>query len=170
MEDNLVAFNGVGMLFHTPWWGNVARNNTFKDNITQVVVDGNGGATKNVWEGNHWDDYEGFDQNRDGTGDTPYELYAYADRIWMDRPDARFFMGTPLLETLDFLEQLAPFSEPTLLLRDEQPLMTAALRTPVSEREATQAVEPESTNADTDESPKRDWGSSLKLLEQSLQQ
>ena len=170
MEDNLVAFNGVGMLFHTPWWGNVARNNTFKDNITQVVVDGNGGATKNVWEGNHWDDYEGFDQNRDGTGDTPYELYAYADRIWMDRPDARFFMGTPLLETLDFLEQLAPFSEPTLLLRDEQPLMTAALRTPVSEREATQAVEPESTNADTDEPPKRDWGSSLKLLEQSLQQ
>ncbi len=170
MEDNLVAFNGIGMLFHTPWWGNVARNNTFKDNITQVVVDGNGGATKNVWEGNHWDDYEGFDQDKDGTGDTPYELYAYADRLWMDRPDARFFMGTPLLEALDFLEQLAPFSEPMLLLRDEKPLITAAMRTPIEAVAESEPAEQESTASETDDDSKRDWGSSLKLLEQSLQQ
>ena len=170
MENNLVAFNSIGMLFHTPWWGNVARNNTFKDNITQVVVDGNGGATKNVWNGNHWDDYEGFDLDKDSIGDTPYESYAYADRLWMDLPDARFFMGTPLLAALDFLEQLAPFSEPTLLLRDEQPLTIAAKRTdavaapPTQEEPSLEA----SATATSDESPSKDWGSSLRLLEQSL--
>ncbi len=174
MENNLVAFNGIGILFHTPWWGNIARNNTFKDNISQVVVDGNGSATKNVWEGNHWDDYEGFDQNRDGTGDTPYKLYAYADRIWMDRPDTRFFMGTPLLETLDFLEQLAPFSEPTLLLRDEKPLLRAAKmesRWQISGGGKRDDRSDESATVTTDEtnqSSSRDWGSSLKLLEKSL--
>ncbi len=172
MENNLIAFNGIGMLFHTPWWGNVARNNTFKDNITQVAVDGNGGATRNAWEGNHWDDYEGFDQDGDGNGDSPYELYAYADRIWMDRPDARFFMGTPLLEALDFLERLAPFSEPTLLLRDERPLLVAASsRDPVHEiREAATAENDREPDApQTAEQPTgRDWGSSLRLLEKGL--
>ncbi|MBT3197713.1 MAG: nitrous oxide reductase family maturation protein NosD [Gammaproteobacteria bacterium] len=174
MENNLVAFNGTGILFHTPWWGNIARNNTFKDNITQVAVDGNGGATKNIWEGNYWDDYEGFDRDRDGVGDTPYALYAYADRIWMDRPEARLFMGTPLLEAIDFLEQLAPFSEPTLLLRDEKPLLLAAhqrieslpqqqpetLPTPPLENPTQPSREPSSN---------RDWGSSLRLLEKSIQ-
>ncbi len=170
MEDNLIAFNSIGMLFHTPWWGNIARNNTFKDNITQVVVDGNGGATRNVWEGNHWDDYEGFDRNQDGVGDTPYELYAYADRIWMDRPEARFFMGTPLLETLDFLEQLAPFSEPTLLLRDEQPLIMAAQRTTPTSPTQESTAEPAAKDTPAeDTTPGKDWGSSLRLLEQSLQ-
>lgn len=172
MENNLVAFNGIGMLFHTPWWGNIARNNTFKDNITQVVVDGNGGATKNVWEGNHWDDYEGFDQDGDQIGDTPYELYAYADRIWMDRPEARFFMGTPLLAALDFLERLAPFSEPTLLLRDEKPLTIAAKRSAVESTANPPPSDVRSTDHTTesveDAEPRKDWGSSLRLLNKSL--
>ncbi|MBC8519528.1 MAG: nitrous oxide reductase family maturation protein NosD [Gammaproteobacteria bacterium] len=175
MEDNLIAFNGIGMLFHTPWWGNVARNNSFKDNITQVAVDGNGGATKNVWEGNHWDDYEGFDQNSDGTGDTPYELYAYADRLWMDRPDARFFMGTPLLASLDFLEQLAPFSEPTLLLRDEKPLLASLdsriLNSENRVAETTAELNDliEEATIEDEKQAKKDWSSSLRLLENSLQ-
>ena len=39
---------------------------------------------------------------RDGVGDTPYEIRAYADRIWMDTPMARFFRSSPILELLDF--------------------------------------------------------------------
>ena len=39
-------------------------------------------------------------------GDTPHELYAYADRLWQDQPYAQFFKGSPLLEVLDFLERL----------------------------------------------------------------
>jgi nitrous oxidase accessory protein len=39
----------------------------------------------------------------------------------MEIPQARFFKTSPALELLDFLERLAPFSSPDLMLRDEAP-------------------------------------------------
>ncbi len=121
--NNLVAYNGIGVRFLNEWHGNVFRKNQFAGNLTQVVVSGRGTANKNTWEDNFWSDYEGFDQNGDGIGDRPYELYAYADRLWRDEPYAQFFKGSPMLETLDFLERLAPFSQPQLLVRDRMPVM-----------------------------------------------
>jgi nitrous oxidase accessory protein len=120
-ERNRFAYNGVGVLFHNDWQGSEFRDNQFVGNFTQVAVRGGGGATRNVWSHNYWDDYRGFDRDRDGLGDTPYELRAYADRIWMEVPQAAFFRASPLLEVIDFLDRLAPFSTPTLILRDEAP-------------------------------------------------
>jgi nitrous oxidase accessory protein len=37
-------------------------------------------------------------------------------------PYARFFRNAPVMEMLDFLERLAPFFAPVLLLRDQQPV------------------------------------------------
>jgi nitrous oxidase accessory protein len=118
---NRIAYNGVGVTFHSDWHGNVFRDNDFVGNFTQVAVRGGGSAARNTWEGNRWDDYEGFDRDADGRGDTPYELRAYADRIWQERPEAAFFRGSPLFEAIDFLDRLAPFSQPTLVLRDAAP-------------------------------------------------
>jgi nitrous oxidase accessory protein len=42
----------------------------------------------------------------------------------MDTPKAKFFRSSPVLELLDFLEHLAPFSAPNLLVRDNSPRMT----------------------------------------------
>ncbi|MBF0218231.1 MAG: nitrous oxide reductase family maturation protein NosD [Gammaproteobacteria bacterium] len=125
IRDNLIAFNGIGIRFLNDWQGNTFTANHFKGNIAQVVVSGAGSAGRHLWQGNFWDDYEGFDNNRDGVGDTPYELFAYADRVWMDIGGAQFFMGSPILEVIDFLERLAPFSDPLLLLRDQSPLIQA---------------------------------------------
>jgi len=124
-EGNRIAYNGVGVLFLSGWHGNVFAGNDFDGNFTQVAVNGGGGALHNTWRGNHWDDYRGFDRDGDGRGDTPYELYAYADRIWQDLPYAAFFRGSPVLEAIDFLDRLAPFSEPTLLVRDKAPRLSA---------------------------------------------
>jgi len=44
----------------------------------------------------------------------------------METPGRRFFRNTPVLELLDFLERLAPFSAPALILRDTAPLMKPA--------------------------------------------
>lgn len=126
IDNNLVAYNGVGVRFLNDWQGNLFRGNRFKGNITQVAVEGGKTARRNLWEGNFWDDYEGFDRDGDGVGDTPYELYGYADRIWMDVPPAQFFKGSPMLEVLDFLERLAPFTEPDMTVRDERPVMLAS--------------------------------------------
>lgn len=127
IKDNLIAYSGVGILFLNDWTGNIFNGNSLKGNITQVVVSGGKTANRNVWEGNYWDDFEGFDQDVDMIGDSPYELFSYADRLWMDVPSARFFKGSPVLEVLDFLERLAPFSDPNLLVRDKKPLMVSSV-------------------------------------------
>ena len=77
--------------------------------------------THNVWEGNYWDDYQGFDLNNDLLGDKPYRPKVYADRLWMDVKPAAFFRGAPVLSMLDFLERLAPFTTPLLMLEDKKP-------------------------------------------------
>lgn len=118
---NRLAYNGIGVTLHSDWKGNVFEANEFRGNFVQVAVRGGGSAVRNEWMGNYWDDYEGFDRDEDGTGDTPYELRAFADRIWMDVPAASFFRASPLLEVIDFLDRLAPFSDPTVIVRDAAP-------------------------------------------------
>ncbi len=118
---NLVAHNTTGVQLYGERGGHTFESNRFEKNLFQVVMSGSGDARSNRWYGNYWDDYQGFDLDLDGVGDTPHEVYAYADRIWMETPAATFFRNSPALELLDFLERLAPFSAPDLLLRDPRP-------------------------------------------------
>jgi len=122
IRNNRIAYNGIGIHFLADRTGHFIENNVFEGNMNHVAVAAAGSAMSNSWRGNYWDDYQGFDRNRDGFGDTSYELYAFADQIWMEIPDARFFLNSPVLEALDFLERLAPISSPVLLLKDEHPV------------------------------------------------
>jgi len=132
IRGNRFAYNGTGILFNSETGGNNMVDNVFEGNLTQVAYGGHGdnnNSPKNVWIGNYWDDYQGFDRNGDGFGDKTHELYAYADQIWMELPVARFFRSSPVMELLDFLERLAPFSTPDLILRDEKPRFIKPERT-----------------------------------------
>jgi len=121
IEGNRVAFNGVALRFHNDGEGNRIRGNDFLGNFGAVAVEGGGSALRHEWAGNHWDTYEGFDRDGNGVGDSPFEVYAHADRLWMDLPVAQFFRASPMLEMLDFMERLAPFGSPRLLMRDAAP-------------------------------------------------
>ncbi|RMG28138.1 MAG: nitrous oxide reductase family maturation protein NosD [Gammaproteobacteria bacterium] len=123
ITGNTVAYNAIGMRFLNDWHGNLLHDNNFVDNLTQVAVTGGKTANHNEWRRNYWSDYAGFDRNRDGIGDTPYVLRAYADRLWQDEPYAQFFKGSPMLEVLDYLQRLAPFSPPRVLVTDAAPRM-----------------------------------------------
>jgi nitrous oxidase accessory protein len=132
IRNNRFAYNGTGILFNSETGGNNMIDNIFEGNLTQVAYGGHGdnnNSPKNVWIGNFWDDYQGFDRDGDGIGDKTHELYAYADQIWMELPVARFFRSSPVMELLDFLERLAPFSTPDLILRDEKPRYVKPERT-----------------------------------------
>jgi nitrous oxidase accessory protein len=122
-RDNRFAHNVTGMYFYGEKGGHIVRGNRFEKNLLNVAVSAAASARDNDWHGNLWDDYEGFDRDGDGIGDTPYELWAFADRIWMETPMARFFRNSPLFELLDLLERLAPFSSPELILRDPRPVL-----------------------------------------------
>ncbi len=145
MRGNLIAYNAIGVRFLNDWTGNLFHGNSFVDNLTQVTVTGGKTANRNDWDGNYWSDYEGFDQDGDGVGDTPYELYDYADRLWQEEPYAQFFKGSPMLEVLDYLARLAPFSEPRMLVRDAhprmQPITAVAPTAPAEEAQGTDALE-----------------------------
>ena len=123
VRNNRFAHNIVGMYFYGEKGGHRIEANRFDNNLTQVAVSAAGVGEANLWQGNAWSDYQGFDRNHDGIGDTPHEVWLYSDRIWMETPRAKFFGHSPALELLDFLEKLAPFASPALILRDPAPRM-----------------------------------------------
>ncbi len=132
VRGNRFAYNGIGIMFNSETGGNNMVDNIFEGNLTQVGYGGRGDNNnneRNFWQGNFWDDYQGFDRNGDGIGDRTHELYSYADQIWIEMPVARFFRSSPVMELLDFLERLAPFSKPDLILRDEKPRFLRPART-----------------------------------------
>ncbi|MBA1421079.1 MAG: nitrous oxide reductase family maturation protein NosD [Epsilonproteobacteria bacterium] len=124
IKNNHIVYNSEGIHFHSLSLHNTFTNNTFKGNIENVVNDSyNTDVDKNTFDGNYWDDYEGFDKNKDGVGDGAYTFYAYADKVWLLNPNIRFFYGSPVISILNFLAKLAPFSEPVLLVNDKHPKM-----------------------------------------------
>ena len=123
VKNNRFAHNIIGLFFYGEEGGHRFFDNRFENNLTTVAISAPGAGSANVWRGNYWDEYQGFDRNGDGIGDTPHEVYLFADRIWMETPMATFFRNSPVLEMLDFLERLAPFSTPHRVLQDPQPRM-----------------------------------------------
>ncbi len=123
VRNNRFAHNIVGLFFYGEAGGHRFFDNRFESNLTTVAISAPGAGSANVWRGNYWDEYQGFDRNGDGIGDTPHEVYLFADRIWMETPMATFFRNSPVLELLDFLERLAPFSTPHRVLQDPSPKM-----------------------------------------------
>lgn len=123
LQANRISYNSVGLQFNSKLKGVIIKENIFEGNIDHLSVSQNESAAENQFEGNYWDTYEGFDQNHDGVGDKTYEMYSFVDKIWMEIPIARFFKNSPLMEFVDFLEQLAPFSSPTLMMKDEKPIV-----------------------------------------------
>ncbi|MFA5627553.1 MAG: nitrous oxide reductase family maturation protein NosD [Thiohalomonadaceae bacterium] len=121
LKGNRFAYNDVAMYFYGEKGGHTVQGNRYEQNMQDIAVTAASSARDNHWLGNYWDRYEGFDRDEDGIGDQPHEIFLYSDRIWMDRPMTRFFRGAPLLELIDFIERLAPFSEPPLVLRDPAP-------------------------------------------------
>jgi nitrous oxidase accessory protein len=121
LNNNRFAYNDVAMYFYGEKGGHIIHGNRFTSNIIPVAVSAASSALGNDWRGNYWDNYEGFDRDQDGVGDTPHNIYLYSDRLWMDRPMTRFFRGSPVLEVVDFIERLAPFSPPDLILSDPTP-------------------------------------------------
>ncbi len=122
IEDNNILYNSEALHFHSLSENNIIKNNNIQGNIEDIVNDSRGSKTdQNDFEENYWDNYEGFDKNNDGVGDTPHRVYKYADQLWTYNPNVKFFYGSPVISMLNFLAKLAPFSEPVFLLEDAKP-------------------------------------------------
>ncbi len=123
---NRILYNTTGIQLHGVILGSVFEDNVFGGNIDSVSNDTpSSDLSVNSWYRNYWDEYEGFDRNGDGYGDTPYENLAYADKIMQRVPALKFFYGSPVMSLLNFLMKLLPFSEPETLAVDTMPRLKA---------------------------------------------
>ena len=125
IEGNKLLYNSEAVHFHSLSIANIFKNNIIKGNIENVINDSyNTRVTKNTWIGNYWDNYQGFDRNSDGIGDTPHIERYYADKMWLFNPSVKFFYGSPVITIINFLAKLAPLSEPVKLAIDKHPKMS----------------------------------------------
>lgn len=120
---NRIAFDQNGVLFSNDREGNEFRNNQLHGNVQDADTESRNGS-HSLWVNNVWDHYDGFDENHDGIGDTPYVLKKYADLLVSSDPAAQFFHGSPVLTLVDLIARLVPTTHPTVILRDARPLVT----------------------------------------------
>ena len=123
-ERNAFRLSDRAVVFHGRASGNRFKANAFVANGQQVEIEGGGSALEATWDGNHYDDYAGYDLDDDGTGDVPYEVRSLANELTASHPNLAFFRGTPALSVVEALGSLVPLFEPRTLLRDERPAMS----------------------------------------------
>lgn len=127
-EGNRFHLNEVAVSFLGRASGNRFTGNSFRDSRVQVAVDGRGDAREAEWEGNHFDDYAGYDLDGDGVGDVPYELRSLISDLVAATPALAFYRGTPALALAEAIGRIVPIVEPRLLLSDPAPRMERLAR------------------------------------------
>lgn len=70
--QNIIFDNGVGISLSAGSDNNYVYENDFDDNTAENAADTGSNYWYNNGEGNYWDDYNEYDMNNDGIGDTPY--------------------------------------------------------------------------------------------------
>ncbi|MBI1978194.1 MAG: nitrous oxide reductase family maturation protein NosD [Candidatus Omnitrophica bacterium] len=122
-RGNLIAHNDIGVELLPSASGNEFHGNSFVDNGEQVVINGLGLSQKNQWEGNFWSDYTGYDANRDGKGDVPYQAVQFFEVLSTRYSMLKIFYLSPAEQALDFAASLFPVFAPKPKLEDETPLV-----------------------------------------------
>lgn len=124
---NTLAFNGTGVVFSNDRQGNEFSENILRANLADVNSE-NRSPSRGTWNRNVWENYDGFDRNKDGLGDSPYIIRAYGDLITSAHPMASYFYGSPVLTVISMFERIISFTKPIVLVKDAQPLLAPKTR------------------------------------------
>jgi nitrous oxidase accessory protein len=131
-QDNIFAFNNVGVILMPAVRGNVFENNTFWENVQQMAIQGGGGNT-NTWQGNYWSDYPGFDAGAadgagtpDGVGDIPYRAERLFENMLDREPMLRALIYSPAVQAIETAASAFPLMRPQPKLEDPFPRMIPA--------------------------------------------
>lgn len=120
LTNNEFISNGWAAEVQASCMDNEITRNNFIGNSFDIAT--NGDMVLSSFDGNYWDKYEGYDINRDGTGDVPYRpvgLYAViVERI----PTALMLYRSPITSLMDKAEKVIPGITPVDLI-DNKPIM-----------------------------------------------
>ena len=120
IRKNVFAFNTKCMSFLPPAYPNLISENTFWANIFTAEYQGVP-QDKNLWYSNFYDIYRGFDMNKDGYGDIPFEYSSLFPKVLADNPNLSFFYISPLKFFIEQLSLILPFFKPDSVFIDIRP-------------------------------------------------
>jgi nitrous oxidase accessory protein len=125
-EDNILAFNDVGIIVLTAVHGAAFQKNTFWENVEQVALQGGGKPGENDWQGNYWSDYTGFDADGNGHGEIPYRSERFFESLTDREPLLRVLIFSPAAQAIEMAATTFPVFKPQPKLEDTAPLSLPA--------------------------------------------
>lgn len=120
IESNIFVNNGWAIELMANSMDNEFTANNFYSNNFDVAT--NSKQNFNKFSGNYWDNYSGYDLNKDGYGDVPYHPVSLFSVIITEYKPALILMRGLFTKLLDFAERVFPSLTPKELI-DEKPLM-----------------------------------------------
>lgn len=123
VERNRFVRCDTAIRFHASGHRSAIRDNDFLGASSPAAIEGGGDAADVEWRGNHFDDYAGYDLDRDGAGDIAYELRSFEADLVEQQPALALFRDTPALTAADAVTRLVPMYERRTLLTDPAPRM-----------------------------------------------
>jgi nitrous oxidase accessory protein len=124
LDGNLVIDNDRAIVIFPSAQGNRFLDNSFRDNGEQVAIQGYSATmSTNLWQGNFWSDYRGYDRDGDGDGDIPYRPMRLFERLSDRQPTLKLFAENPAAQAIDFAARALPIFEPRPTIVDQRPRM-----------------------------------------------
>lgn len=96
------------------------KSNNFSGNTFDIST--NSSVSVNLFNGNYWDKYKGYDLNKDGIGDVSYRPVSMFSMIVEKTPETIFLLRSIIVDILDLAEKVAPVFIPETLV-DNNPSM-----------------------------------------------
>ena len=120
IEKNIFEANGWAMKIQASCMDNEIVNNNFIGNTFDMGT--NGSLVLNKFNTNYWDNYEGYDLNKDGVGDVPYHPLSLFAVLVENNPAAMLLFRSFMITLLDKSEKVLPSITPDNFI-DNSPLM-----------------------------------------------
>lgn len=117
---NTLENNGWALRIQANCSDNVFEKNNFLANTFDVAT--NGGTVLNRFSNNYWDQYAGYDLNRDGVGDVPYHPVSLYAMIVERIPAGLMFLHSFVVRLIEESEKIFPSLTPSEL-KDSSPLL-----------------------------------------------
>ena len=118
--NNEFRSNGWAMNIFSSCMDNEIAYNNFLSNTFDLTT--NGSRNKNNYHDNYWDQYAGYDLNKDGIGDVPYRPVRLFSYLIGKVPEAIILLRSFFIDMINIAEKVAPVLTPQSLM-DERPRM-----------------------------------------------
>ena len=123
-NNNNFIRNGWAIKVRGACYTNRFTGNNFLYNSFDLSYNSN--LNDNLFEGNFWSGYTGYDLDKNGIGDVPYRPVKLFSYIVNRTPETIVLLRSLFMDIIDFSEKVSPVFTPDKLF-DERPLMKKAL-------------------------------------------